>query len=417
MITRHYDIAIVGSSVAAQISAALLAKQGGKVLFLHEAEATAPLWFHSSVFLEKLLGILGGRSCFVRQHPIQFISETSRLTVCHDVPLERELEREFGPAGLEISDWLSELNELGSRLEKLLWESGGLPWPSLKAVARFKLLCLLRKTKLAALSQPVSQQLTRFPGPVRTFLTDLLQGLSVMDVSQLSQARAAILWAQVQKPENLKEPDFRELIGKRFDQFHGARVPLHQLTGLEYEGNRWVAGQLASGAKFTAREFLLGNQQVRGLFAAGQHIDCCAEDPVRTWQTSNLAGQLSGLLANRIICGGKRPLRLALEDQEGHLRGLAVSAAWASESEVRAQLAPALPFAKYTLKADTPDRHQASMKGRRPRPLANRPIRISENLYWADQNVLFPEMGGAGAALLAWTLVNHLQTRGKTGKG
>ena len=59
--SKHYDIAIVGSSLAAQISAALLVKQGGRVLFLSETRMKAPTWFHSSLFLEKILGVLGGR--------------------------------------------------------------------------------------------------------------------------------------------------------------------------------------------------------------------------------------------------------------------------------------------------------------------------------------------------------------------
>ena len=51
------------------IAAALLAKRGSRVLFLRHQEATAPAWFHSSLFLEKLLGTLGGRACFVAGSP------------------------------------------------------------------------------------------------------------------------------------------------------------------------------------------------------------------------------------------------------------------------------------------------------------------------------------------------------------
>ena len=81
MTSKHYDIAIVGDSLTAQIVAALFAKQGNRVLFLSGTETKTPTWFHSSLFLEKILGIMGGRSCFVAQHPIQVISANSRLTV------------------------------------------------------------------------------------------------------------------------------------------------------------------------------------------------------------------------------------------------------------------------------------------------------------------------------------------------
>ncbi|PLX78720.1 MAG: hypothetical protein C0614_08395, partial [Desulfuromonas sp.] len=64
MSVRQYDIAVIGGTLSARIAAALLAKSGQRVLFVRQREATAPTWFHSSLFLQNLLGLLGGRSCF-----------------------------------------------------------------------------------------------------------------------------------------------------------------------------------------------------------------------------------------------------------------------------------------------------------------------------------------------------------------
>ena len=238
MSSKHYDIAIIGGSLAANITAALLAKEGRKVLFLRNREVQAPAWFHSSIFLEKILGVLGGRSCFVAQRPVQVLSEKTRLTICGDIPIDDELAREFGPSGSVVSQWLLELHMHGVQLEELIWENGGLPWPAFKAAASFKLLCMRRRINLSELEQPVTKKMEQIPAAARLFITDLLQGLSLLKITELSYARAAMLWAQVLRPENLKEPDFSLMLSKRFEQFHGSKAQLDDLQSLAFDGSR-----------------------------------------------------------------------------------------------------------------------------------------------------------------------------------
>jgi len=410
MSSKHYDIAIIGGSVAARIAAALLAKQGNRVLFLRNREAKAPAWFHSSLFLEKLLGVLGGRACFVAQQPIQVISERARVTLSSDVQLEDELSREFGEDGEAVSQWLEELRLHGIKLEELFWESGGLPWPSLKAKGHLKLLSLKRRINWQELEAPVSQSIERFSEATKTFLTDLLQGLSSNKITQLSYSRAALLWAQTLRPENLKEPDFSDMLNKRFEQFHGAKGQIDDLKSLSYSGSKWTGGQFTSGGLFTADNFLLGDKQWIDRFAPLESGRLDRPEAPSVYRTSNLAGQLSPLLANRVICGGELPMRMAIEEHEEELRGLIVSDARSSESLVRLQMEEILPFAKYRLSEDsrpleeeTNDKTAFAVK-----PLLNLPIRIDKNLYCADRTVLLPEMGAAGAALLGWTLAENL---------
>ena len=416
--SKHYDIAIVGGSLTAQIAAALLVKQGGRVLFLSDTRMKSPTWFHSSLFLEKILGVLGGRSCFMAQRPIQVMSEESRLTVSNDISLDKELQREFGDSGPAVSDWLAGLQDKGQRLEELFLENGGLPWPSFKAKARFKLLCVRNGLNPTMLERPVADQLSGIAGPPRAFLTDLLQGLALTPVENLSTARAAVLWAQAQRPENVRGAEFSQTLEKRFDQFHGARAQLENLKPLEFDGSRWTGGQLGSGGRFSADNFLLADQRMAGLFAAGDPVPVPSA-PVRTaWQTGNLAGQLSRLLGTRVICGGRLPLRMAIEQADGELYGLVHSAEDATADEIRTQLEPVLPFAKYQLDAlgrepgATPRvEHQAAL------PPTGLPLRAGRNLYWADNTVLLPEMDGAGAALLAWTILANLGNEPKAGLG
>jgi hypothetical protein len=416
--SKHYDIAVVGSSLAAQIAAALLVKQGRRVLFLSETAMKSPTWFHSSLFLEKILGVLGGRSCFMAQRPIQIVAENSRLTVSNDISLDEELQREFGTSGPAISNWLAGLQEQGQRLEELFWENGGLPWPSFKAKARYKLLCVRNRVNQSVLERPIADQLSDFADPPREFLTDLLQGLALTPVDNLSTTRAAILWAQAQRPENVKGAEFSQTLEKRFNQFHGARDQVENLQPFEFDGSRWTGGQLASGGRFSADNFLLGDLRQAGLFAAVESLKI-PSSPVRAaWQTDNLAGQLSMLLGTRVICGGRLPLRMAIEQADEQLHGLIHSTENATDDEIRRQLGPVLPFAKYRL--DVLGREQVptpQAKRQESMPLASLPLRAASNLYWADNTVLLPEMDGAGAALLAWTIVANLRRQPKAGLG
>jgi hypothetical protein len=410
MNSKQYDIAIIGGSLAASITAALLAKQGSKVLFLRNREAEAPAWFHSSVFLEKLLGVLGGRSCFVAQRPIQVISEKSRVTICNDISIDDELAREFGASGPAVSQWLSELHLKGMQLEELFWENGGLPWPAFKTAARFKLLCMLRRVNLSELEQPVIQKLDQIPASARILITDLLQGLSLLKVSELSYARAAMLWAQALRPENLKEPDFSLMLSKRFEQFHGDKAQLDDLEALDFDGSRWIGGHFKSGGRFTAKTFLLGDKRWINLFSAGKTtLAQPSQSPVAR-RTSDLDGQLSSLLETRIICGGELPMRLAIEEHDHELQGLVLSAPEATETGIHQQLEPVLPFAKYRLTEEPSSDTDItkSTKSARTTQLTKLPIRIGVNLYCVDRTAMFTELGAAGSALLAWTIVENL---------
>jgi hypothetical protein len=448
MSSKHYDIAIIGGSLSACIAAALLAKQGDKVLFLRYREATASEWFHSSLFLEKLLGTLGGRSCFVAQRPIQVISRKARVTLNNDISLDNELCREFGQDGPAVLQWLEQLKVHGTQLENLLWENNGLPWPSFKTTASFKLLGIRRKINWAELDAPLTDAMRMIPHAAVDFVTDLMQGLAMQRINALSYAQAALLWAQVMRPENLKEPDFSELLGKRFEQFHGSKADLKDLERIDFNGSRWTGGEIKGGGQFTAATFLLGDTRWLDRFKHGKVTGLPSPQILSRQSTSSLTGQLSSLLATRVICGGETPLRLAIEEGEGkpcdlpissdeitedqlqeqleqlaieksekQLYGLILGADKVTEEQLRKQLEPALPFADYKLSEaeEKLPTQRESTTANRPQKLASLPIRIGANLYCADSNALLPEMGASGAALLGWTLAKNLINKRKPG--
>ena len=415
MSSKHYDIAIIGGSLSARIAAVLLAKHGSKVLFLRNREASASTWFHSSLFLEKLLGILGGRACFVAQQPIQVLSRKARITLSNDVPLDDELCREFGPTGPAVAEWFERLRVQGVQLEELFWENCGLPWPSFKTTVGFKLLSMRRGVQWAELDAPVSKSLAQLPATAVALATDLLQGLALQDINRLSRAQAALLWAQAMRPENLKEPDFSALLSKRFDQFHGLKADLADLEKLDFDGSRWTGGQIRNGGKFTATGFLLGDARWAEHFKPGKMSALPDPQDLLKQMTSSLTGQLSRLLASRVICGGNMPLRLAIEERDNQLCGQILCSGEPTESQLRQQLEPALPFADYAL-ATEEDSHSpqtAPATASQPQSLTSLPLRIGRNLYCADSSRLLPEMGASGAALLGWTLAENLAAKRK----
>ena len=417
MNNKHYDIAIIGGSLSACIAAALLAKQGSKVLFLRHREASASAWFHSSLFLEKLLGTLGGRSCFVAQKPIQVISQRARVTLNNDISLNDELCREFGPEGPAIFQWLERLKAQGEQLDNIFWENGGLPWPSFKATARFKLLCMRRKINWTELDAPIIKSFTQLPAVAVAFVTDLLQGLALKKASELTHAQAAMRWAQAMRPENLKGSDFSDLLSKRFEQFHGSKAQLEDLESIDFNGSRWTGGRLKDGGQFTATTFLLGDTRWVDRFNKGKTTAVPLPQALTRQTTSTLTGQLSPLLAQRVICGGEEPLRLAIEESEEQLRGLILSSGEITEKQLRRQLEPVLPFATYTLTSEeeTPPAQARPDTAQQPQKLTNLPLKVGSNLFCADSSALLPEMGASGAALLGWTLAEKLTSRRKQG--
>lgn len=418
MSNKTYDIVIIGGSLSARIAASLLAKQGSRVLFMRCREVSASAWFPSSLFLERLLGILGGRSCFVAQQPIQVLSRHARVTLCNDIPLADEMQREFGQSAAAAIDWLAGLDRLGIALEELFWENQGLCWPSFGETARFRLRCLRRRFDWGALDAPVARELENHPEPVKIFLTDLFQGLSMMRTGELSRASAALLWAQALRAENLQEPDFSQLLNKRFDQFHGSRTHLDELESLDFDGKRWTGGRFKTGGHFTASTFLLGDSRWLDRFHAGKTRPLPQPQASSFCRTSDLTGQLSPLLATRVICGGPLPLRLAIEKQEQQQIGRLRSTAGMTEEQLRRQLEPVLPFARYRVIPDEEPIQTTSIPSvaSTPRQLARLPLRLGSNLYCADGTSLLPEMGAAGAALLGWTLARHLGPRGEKTK-
>lgn len=406
---RPFDIVILGSSLTARMTAALLAKQGQQV-FLFQSPESPSHWWHSSLFLEKLLGTLGGRACYAPCQPFQVISAHARVTIHPEIPLDRELSREFGTvSGGDVLGHLHSLQQLGEQLELLLWEFGGLPERSFGEQLRWRWQAQRRKVPVGSLTAPLAARLAVADAAARDWLTDLFQGLALQPLAQLRVADGALLWAQARRPEGIHAVELLQLLDKRCEQFHVVTAPLSELSAITQEGRQWQ-GTLHGGGRFVAAQLLLGDRRgtlpaMTGLPLPGKNLDA----PGGLF-TSPLNGNLSPLLENHVIAGGPRPLRLVVtqtpEGQIGQLEGTGTT----DLDILREQLEPILPFARYQLTpAYAPD---PAPPAKRPLSLGNVPIRTGHHVWCGDAMWLLPQFGNAGAALLSWTLLQKL-TQGR----
>ncbi len=410
MPTSRFDIAIAGDSLAGRMAAALLAKHGKRLIFL-SVPVCQDHWLHSSLLVEKLLGSLGGQAGFAPYAAFQVLSNRARVTIHPELPLAGELAREFGQAAPAVAALLEELALTGQLLEELLWEHGGLPAGGITEKARWHWLCLRRKLSLGALKVPLSERCRNLPEPAAEWLRDLFQGLSLKPLAALTVADGALLWAQARRPEGIATEELHELLRKRFEQFHGVEAKLETVTALEHRQGRWT-GSLRDGGPFTAEHLILGDLG-HGFSRHGFPLPPQFPAPARHFLTSALDGKLSPLLERRVVAGGLLPMRMVTTATAAGLTGQVGAGAAADELQVHRQLEPVLPFARYTLNDQAHERTHAEptdMAAPCP-PLWGLPVHLSNQLWYADETRLLPHLGLGGAALLAWTLVRHLDPK------
>ncbi len=410
MKNSRFDIAIVGNRLAARMAAALLAKQGKRLILVGAPGCPDP-WQHSSLFLDKLLATLGGLSQVTPGQAFQVLSRRARVTVHREVPLAGELQREFGGVAQALVDLLDGLEKIGRQLELLLWEYGGLPGQGLRAAASWRWLCLRRKLPLNRLGVPLADHLRQLPESAAEWLSDLFQGLSLQPLTALTVADGALLWAHARHPTGIAEEELSALLHKRLEQFHGVEAGLADLASLEYRNHLWTV-TLHSGGSFQAGQLVLGDLDGE-LPLRDAALPLHPVTPSQQLVTTALDGQLSPLLESRVIAGGALPLRMVTASDTTGMTASISTSVLADEAQIRRQLAPVLPFADYSLHGKASGHNTLRL----PDPSAaapslfKLPIGLGSRLWCTDETRLLPHLGLGGAALLAWTLVHQLNPK------
>lgn len=397
----RFDIAVIGGSLAARMTAALLAKHGKRLLLFINPAPRDP-WQNASLFLEHLLGVLGGRDILTANQPFQVLTNRARITIHTDIPLARELDREFGETAPAVRKLLDELEYSGRQLEEVLWEFGGLPRTGLREAAAWRWLCLRRKVSPARLNEPLARRLQGFPEHAADWLRSLFQGLALQPLETLTFADGALLWSQARRTTGLSAESLSGLLNKRFEQFHGVEVSTGALIRLEPGHGHWICC-LEGGKRFQADHLILGDMD---LPPSGLSHKASRSRPASKFASAAVTdGRVSALFEKRVIVGGPLPLRLVLCGIPATPQIDIGTHAAATETGIRCQLDPFLPFSTYSLDVIPPARHDSMAGG--SASLFKCPLHLGSHLWCADATFLFPQLGNGGAAPVAWTLARQ----------
>jgi len=424
MAEKHYDILLLGESLAAQIAAVLLARSGRRVLLLQEPDASAPRlsWIPVSRHLEGVLDLLGGRSCLISPAPFQVITSRSRLTFHGNAPLHGELRREFPTVSDRVAALLKELREIGESLESALWEAGGLPLTGMKSRLRFCWQRVRHRLGARALYRPLGDRIARCEDVTAAHaLRTLFAGLALCPSEQLTVAEGALLWRSFGEGRGVSVSALAELLEHRFEQFHGETAPAATLQSLKLGKQRPAELVFNNGRCCTADSILLGNRAMASLLPPTMQPTIPTESapaPVR----GKVLGRLSPVLAPNILLGEEPALRLALiRTPDSDCCQFSAEAAAATPAlttdDLYRRLAALIPFTDLQF-APGPSQatcRQTSVRETKGKafPGATQDISAGPALYICSGRMVLPSLGATGEVLTGVTLAKQLERPSK----
>lgn len=415
----HYDVIILGESLAARIAAVLLAKSGRRVLAVGSPPGTppGPAWIPVSLHLERLLELLGGRSCLVSATPFQVLSGSVRLTLHGISALLDELRREFPADSARVENLLRELEDVGNRLETALWESGGLPLTGWASRWRFTCKRLRMGLTAGSLTRPLANRLQAGnSAQTAQALATLFSGLALSPIEHLSVAEGALLWRSFGDSRGISAGALNALLIHRFEQFHGEQAQLVDLQNVQATDSRLCEAAFKNGLRCTAGVFLLGSPDARALLP----VEFSAGEAAAPFEALITDGAISPLLTQVVILDGAPPLRLTLvPDPAGGQCRLICRAAAPTNDTVGARfeerLSALFPFAtlRFEPQADVTSElrvQNADRPGRQKAfPGATHSLFAAERLLYCCGELLLPALGATGEIMVGVSVANHLQ--------
>jgi hypothetical protein len=413
----HYDIIILGESLASRIAAVLLARAGRRVLTVGPAANTPPVpaWIPVSPQLERLLELLGGRSCLVAAPPFQVLSGPVRLTLHGNTAQLDELRREFPADSARVQALLDELADIGGRLETALWESGGLPLTGWASRWRFFYQRLHQGLSRGKLLRPLASRLqTGHSAQTAQALAALFSGLSLCPIEDLTVAEGALLWRSFGDSRGISTVALSTLLTHRFEQSQGEQVRLDDVQTLQAVNGRPHELVLKNGHHCTAPQFLLGDRAAGALLPVELRADeaTAALSPLHGRVA---VGAISSLFAQIIILDGSPPLRLNLtaDSAASHSRILCQAAAPpndGTDDQQQERLSALFPFATlHFTPAEVANSPAEPPQRQRAFPGAVRSQLVKENLLYCCGEQVLPTLGAVGDILVGISVANHLQ--------
>jgi hypothetical protein len=419
----HYDVIILGESLASRIAAVLLAKAGRRVLFAGlPATSPCPTWIPTSLLLERLLEMLGDRSCLVSAPPFQVLSGQVRLTLHGISALHDELDREFPADSIRVQQLLRELDNIGKRLETALWESEGLPLTGWASRWQFMRKRLLKGLTRRSLAHPLADKL-KAGNSAQTVqaLSALFSGLALRPIDHLSVAEGALLWRGFGDNQGISAIDLNALLTHLFEQFHGEQVSLADLKSVQATDRRLREAVFISDRRCTAEVFLLGSRDAIGILPGEFRAGETAGTPPLTIEARITDGTISPLLAQVVILAGSPPLRLTLvpDAASSRCRVICQASVPANDTsgapQLEGRLSELFPFAtlRFEPRAGMPSGPAAGNGDRSRRqkafPGATSSLIAGKHLLYCCGEQVLPGLGATGEIMVGVSVVNHLQ--------
>lgn len=411
----HYDIAIVGSSLAGRLTSALSAKKGCRILTVAPETNHQSAWFTSSLLLERILDFLDGNSCRSASLPFQLITPKQRIDLHPRKPLADELRRELPDSHQEINTFLDKLFALGEQIEDMLWDAGGLPSTGIAGRQKFRFRSFRGDVPYHVFRQTLKDRLAGFADDAaRKLLGTLFGGFSLTPPSRLTVAECALIWSGLGRTTGVFQSGLDELLRHRTKQFHGSDADFSELKRIRISKSGRTQLLFAEDRIVTADHLIIAD---RAAAALCEQQSVPASHPLhKTLLTSTLGDKVSHLLMSHVIVAGSPPLRMTLEPSPTGIRGRIETAPTGQESSAiekrtEQKLALLLPFINLDANIQETPSIGVSIRKDDTNSLLKASTRIlpgqGRQYFYAGDDIL-PGLGTSGEVLVAVTLCDHL---------
>jgi len=413
---KHYDIAVLGDSLAGRLTATLAAKKGCHVLSVHNNKELQVPWLTSSHLLERILGLLDGRSCSTKPFPFQVITKNQRINFNDSNPLTDELRRELPEESEEIATFLDDMSALGENLEELLWEHHGFPTTGLGNRLKFKKTCFSSDVPSRAFRQTLRDRVAVFNTPgARKLLSALFCGFAFKPSNKLTLAECALVWGGLGHKSGVVKNGLEELLWHRYRQFHGEEEALFRLARVRDDKSGLTTLVFENGETVTCDHLV---------FADREKIALCegiAPPPTGRITSShlsvNLMDRISPLLHQNVIVDGNPPLRLNFEKSDTVTRCRVENAAisdggLSSPEKIETRLQKIIPFVDLDLTPLAQSPHSDMTISSEENPVLmsayEKIVFDHGRKFLCSGSEVIPELGSVGEVLVAITVTGQL---------
>ena len=411
----HYDIAIVGNSLAGRLTSALAAKKGCRILTVSSDNSQPATWFTSSLLLERILDFLDGNSCRSASLPFQLITPKQRIDIHPRKPLADELRRELPNSHQEVDNFLDKLFDLGEQIEDMLWDAGGFPTTGITGRQKFRFRSFRGDVPYHVFKQTFKERLAGFADEEsRKLLGTLFGGYSLIPPSRLTVAECALIWSGLGRTTGVFQGGLDELLRHRTKQFHGTETDFSELKRIRISKAGRTQLLFAGDRIVTADHLIIADRAAAALFE--QQSTPANNQVHQTLLTAPLGDKVSQLLMPHVIIAGSPPIRLTLDQSPAGFHGRIETAYTDKDNAsvvniVEQKLTPLIPFVDLHPAIQDQPQIGASIRKDDTRSLLNASTRIlpghGRKHYFAGNDIM-PGLGTSGEVLVAVTLCDHL---------